>query len=172
LEEAVYAVFCYGFQYTVRQLGKEVLFQREPEGVVITVGKNAFALVYECKSSSTKYKMTVDDERTYSGYVEKKKREVMSLDHSELKYFVVVAPDFAGDLALRRENIFKETQVLLAFMKADTLRELGRWASQIPPNLKPLIDLREIFKTTEVVVSNHIVNSYIQRFNQQYKMRY
>jgi len=172
LEEAVYATFSFGFHYTVRQLGKEVLFQNEPEGVVTTVGTCPFALIYECKSSSTGYKMTADDERTYIGYIANKKKEVMSLDHCELKYFVVIGPDFSGDNVLRRENIFKETQVLLAFMKAETLSRLGLWTLQIPSDLKALIDLRDMFTTREVIISDQTIDNYIRCFNDKYQKRY
>jgi len=172
LEEAVYSTFYYGFHYTVRQLGKEALFKDEPEGVVTTVGPNPFALIYECKSALTEYKMTAKDERTYVDYIGIKKKEVMSLDHCELKYFVIVGPDFSGDTELRRESVLKETQVLLAFMKAETLKKIGLWAVNIPPNLKPLIDLRDIFTTREVIMSDQTIDSYIRSFNRKYRNRY
>jgi len=171
LEEAVYCTFRYGFGYTVRQLGKEALFKNEPEGVVTTGGTSQFALIYDCKSSSTKYAMSAEDERTYVGYVAKKKKEVMNLDHCELKYFVIISPDFLGDAKLRRENILKETQVLLALIKAETLRKLGLWTIDIPSDLKALIDLRDVL-TKEVIVSDRTVDSYIKSFDEKYQKRY
>jgi hypothetical protein len=171
LEEAVYCTFRYGFSYSVRQLGKEALFKNEPEGVVTTGGPSQFALIYDCKSSSTKYTMSADDERTYVGYVAKKKKEVMSLDHCELKYFVIISPDFFGDAELRRENILKETQVLLVLIKADTLRKLGLWAADVPPDLKSLIDLRDVL-TKEVIASCRTIDNYIKSFDKKYQKRY
>lgn len=171
LEEAVYCLFLYGLNYSVRQLGKEALFKNEPEGVVTTSGTNHFGLIYDCKSSATTYAMTADDERTYMGYITKKKMEVASLDHCELKYFIIISPDFSGDMELRRENILKETQVILSLFRAETLRKFGLWVFSLPPDLKTLIDMRDIL-TKEVVVSDRTIDNYIKSFDEKYKKRY
>lgn len=171
LEEAVYCVFYYGFGYAVRQLGKEALFKNEPEGVVTTGGTKQFALLYDCKSSSTKYTMTADDERTYVGYITKKKKEVASLDHCELKYFLVISPDFGGDVELRGFDILKETQVLLVLVKAETLKRLGLWVASLPLGYKQLIELPDILGK-EAVLSDSTVDNYIKTFNETYQKRY
>lgn len=170
LEDAVYCTFYYGLSYGVRQLGKESLFKNEPEGVVITSGQGQFALLYDCKSSSGKYKMTADDERTYVNYIAKKKKEVSSLDRCELKYFVIISPDFAGDINLRGFDILRETQVVLVLIKAEILKKLGLWSYKIPPELRPLIELPYIFK--ETFVSDETVDNYIKTFDQKYQKRY
>ena len=170
LEDAVYCTFFYGLGCGVRQLGKEALFKNEPEGVVITGSPGQFALLYDCKSSSGKYKMTADDERTYVGYITKKKKEVAGLDRCELKYFVIISPDFAGDISKRGFEILKATQVLLVLIRAEVLKKLGLWSYRIPPELKPLIELPDIFK--ETVVSSESVDSYIKTFDQKYQKRY
>jgi hypothetical protein len=171
LEEAVYCTFSYGFGYSVRQLGKEALFKNEPEGVVTTGGVNQFALIYDCKSSSAKYTMTADDERTYIGYITKKKKEVENLNHCELKYFVIVSPEFGGDTKLRRLNILKETQVLLVLIRGETLKRLGVWAAKLPPDLKSLIDLPALL-TRDDILDDQTVDKFINEFDKIYQTRY
>ena len=170
LEDAVYCAFHHGLGCEVRQLGKEALFKNEPEGVVITAGHSQFALLYDCKSSSNKYKMSADDERAYIEYIRKKKNEVASLDRCELKYFLIISPDFAGDFGLRRSSILKKTQVILVLIKADLLRKLSLWSYVIPYEIKKLIELQDIFE--EAIVTNETIESYIKTFNGKYKNRY
>jgi hypothetical protein len=170
LEDAAYCTFKDGLGCEVRQLGKEALFKNEPEGVVITRSPGQFALIYDCKSSSHKYNMTADDERTYVDYITKKKKEVGSLDHCELKYFVIISPDFAGDISQRGFEILKQTQVLLVLIRAETLRKLALWSYKLPHDIKALIELPDVFKQT--IVSDATVDSYIKDFDEKYQKRY
>jgi hypothetical protein len=170
LEDAVYCTFYYGMGCEVRQLGKEALFKNEPEGVVLTSGLGQFGLLYDCKSSASKYKITADDERTYIDYIIKKKKEVASLDNCDLKYFVIISPDFAGDISARSFEIFRQTQVALVLFKAETLRKLAIWANGLTHKLKSLIDLSIIFK--ETLVTEGTVDNYIRAFDTNYKNRY
>ena len=171
-EESVYSIFLQCFNYDVKQLGSSTLFKKEPEGIVVTNGVMPFSFLYECKSSSTKYKMSADDERAYKEYINKKKEEIKGLYKTELKYFVIISPDFDGDLILRRDNIYSSTNVLVIYIKSETLRLLAQWAFKIPPSIKNLINLTEIFKMSEVIVSDNLVKNFIKGFEDKTKNRY
>lgn len=169
-EEAVYSIFRRCFYYNVRQLGAATLFEREPEGVVIVDDK--FAFLYECKSADKTYHMTVDHERAYAEYIEEKKNEIRVLDKSDLKYFVVLSPDFKGDLKERRDRIYSDTTVLIIFMKASSLSTLGQWVYNLPPDVKTLLDLTRIFKISQLVVSDDIIEKQIGIFEKKYRSRW
>lgn len=169
-EESVYSIFRHCFHYNVRQLGSVSLFEREPEGVVGVDDK--FAFIYECKSAKEAYHMTVDDERAYVEYIEEKKNEVRALDKSDLKYFVVLSPDFKGDLEERRDRIYGETTVLIVFMKASSLSILGQWVYNLPPNMKGLVNLTRVFKISQLVVSDDLVEEKIKLFEKKYRSRW
>jgi len=171
-EQVVFSVFHYCFSFAVRKYGEDSLFEHEPEGVVITYRNPPYAFIYECKSAEQSYNMTAQDELTYKDYIQKKKEEVRALDKSDLKYFVIISPDFAGDISRRRENIFKETQVLPIFMSAKNLSTLGRWACSLPNDVKILIDLRDVFSLKEPVVSLKSIENYIKAFENKTKKRY
>jgi hypothetical protein len=172
-EDAIFVAFQFCFHYRVRQFGKETLLEREPEGVAITTNDKPFAIVYDCKSAKRKYHMSVDDERAYVEYILKKKSEVRSLDNSEVLYFLVVSPDFKGQLDSRRKNVAAATGVQMIFLKAQALQRLASWAYDLPSNLSPLIDLREVFKRgKDPVVTTNDVEDYIRRFDEEYKKRY
>ncbi len=171
-EQAVFSVLHYCFNLTVKKYGEDYLFEHEPEGVAITGDVPSFAFIYECKSAAESYTMTAEHELTYTDYIRKKKQKVEVVDRSELKYFVIVAPGFSGDIRERRKRIFKETQVLVVFLPADILRQISRWACNVPSNLKRLIDLREIFILDELVVSKETVESYIKKFELEMKTRW
>lgn len=171
-EQAVFSVLHYCFNYTVKKYGEDYLFEHEPEGIAIVEDVPSFAFIYECKSAAESYTMTAGHELTYIDYIRKKKETVKVVDRSELKYFVIVAPDFSGDIRERRERIFKETQVLVVFLPANILRQISRWACGIPSNLKRLIDFKEIFKLKESVVSKESVESYMKKFEVETKSRY
>ena len=169
-EESVYSVFRHCFHFNVRQMGSVSLFEREPEGVVVV--DNNFAFVYECKSAKRAYQMTVDHERAYAEYIEEKKNEVRALDKSDLKYFVILSPEFRGDLEERRDNIYSATSILVVFMKASSLSLLGQWVYKIPPDVKKLLDLTRIFKISQLVVSDDVVKKEIELFEKKYRSRW
>lgn len=170
-EQAVFSAFKEGFSYDARQLGSAVLFEKEPEGVVITSGIK-FGFIYECKSAKDVYQMTSDHEAKYIQYIQKKKLEVSAIYNTELKYFVLVGPKFAGDKELRRQNVFKNTNVLLIYLKASTLKTLASWALGVPESLKKLIDLSDVFKLSEEFVSDETVKGYINTFDTTYRNRW
>ena len=172
LEQAVFSVLHYCFSLTVRKYGEDYLFEHEPEGVAIVGDVPSFAFIYECKSAGESYTMTAQDELTYIDYILKKKEKVRVLERSELKYFVIVAPDFSGDVRDRRDKIFKETQVLVVFLRADVLRSMSEWACSLPSNLKRLIDFRDVFNLEEVVVSQGSVESYTKKFEEENRGRW
>ena len=172
-EEAAYAAFKHCIGYHVRQLGKEKLFQEEPEGVAIIENDGRKAFLYECKSAKDAYTMTVDHKRSYVNYIRKKKKEIDALDNAELRYFVIVGPKFGGDIENRRKQIHQETGVLVVFLKAELLTSIAEWSYAIDCGIKKLIDLSELFseiKDKEITKEN--VTSFIKNFDNRYKYRY
>lgn len=172
-EDAVFVAFRDCFHYQVRQFGKETLLEREPEGVVVTSNENSFAFIYDCKSSSDSYNMKVEDERAYAEYVRRKKPEVIRLDKSELRYLVIVSPEFGGDPPLRAGNLARDTGIQLVCLRASTLQRLSQWANEMSSDLKGLIDLGELFTGTDgPVIKDEIVGQYIAKFDLRYRNRY
>ena len=172
LEQAVYSTFHYCFNLTVKKLGEDSLFEHEPEGLAIGEKLPSVAFVYECKSAAESYTMTSDHELRYIDYIRNKKQHVEFVERSELKYFVIVAPAFSGDIKERRERIFKETQVLVVFMTAEVLRLFSAWACPLQSNMKRLVDFGEVFRLDEVVVSKERVESYIKKFEDKNRSRW
>ena len=172
LEQAVYSTFHYCFNLTVKKLGEDSLFEHEPEGLAIGEALPSVAFVYECKSAAESYTMTSDHELRYIDYIRDKKQFVEFVERSELKYFVIVAPAFSGDIKERRERIFKETQVLVVFMTAEVLRQFSEWACPLQSNMKRLVDLGEVFRLDEVVVSKKRVEAYIKNFEDKHRSRW
>ena len=111
-EDSVFSIFHYCFNFPTKKLGGERLFEHEPEGIVTVGDVNRFALIYECKTAKASYAMTSDHELRYKDYIKNKTKTVQSLYASTLKYFVIIAPAFSGNLGERRQKIFEETQVL------------------------------------------------------------
>jgi len=172
-EESVYAAFKYCVGYQVRQLGKEVLFQEEPEGVAIIQNDVRTAFLYECKSSKSDYKMTIDHQRAYVSYIKNKQKEIEVLDHAKLRYFVIVGPDFSGDTEKRRNEIYEQTGVLLVFLNASMLSKISKWACDIDSQVKDLIDLGKIFSIIkDAIVTDKSVSEFIKKFDEKYKDRY
>lgn len=172
-EEAVCAAFKYCIGYEVRQLGKEALFQEEPEGVAIIQNDIRTAFLFECKSSTSNYKMTIDHQRAYVDYIKNKQKEIEVLDHARLRYFVIVGPDFTGNTEQRRNKIYEETGVLLIFLNASTLAKIAKWACDIDSQVKNLIDLGKIFSIVkDVIVTDKSASEFIKNFDQKYKDRY
>jgi hypothetical protein len=169
LEDIVFSIFHYCFNYPTQKLGEERLFEHEPEGVVVIGDTQRFSLMYECKSAEKQYVMTSDHELRYKDYILKKANTIRVLHGAELKYFVIIAPEFGGDIAKRRENAFRDTQVLAIFMPASVFSRLGSWACKLPSDIKKLIDVKSIFKLEEKVVSMDTVQKYIDEFEQNRK---
>jgi hypothetical protein len=165
LEDIVFSIFHYCFNFPTQKLGEERLFEHEPEGiVVIGDAPQRFSIMYECKSAEKKYTMTSDHELRYKDYVHKKANSIRILQAAELRYFVIVAPEFGGDVAERRQKIFSDTQVLTIFMPASVLSKIGLWACKLPNDIKKLIELKSIFKLEENIVSMDTVQKYIDSF--------
>ena len=172
-EQAVFSIFHYCFSYTTYKLGEECLFEHEPEGIVIvSKQKERFAFMYECKSAKKSYTMTSDHELRYKDYIEKKIDTIHNLHATTLKYFVIIAPEFSGDIGERREKVFRDTQVLPIFMPASVLSSLGTWACKLPSHIKRLIDLKLIFRLDEKMVSKVTLENYIKEFEKQKRKRW
>lgn len=172
-EQAVFSIFHYCFSYTTYKLGEDYLFEHEPEGiVVVSKEKEHFAFMYECKSAKKSYTMTSDHELRYKDYIEKKIDAIHNLHAATLKYFVIIAPKFSGDIGERREKIFRDTQVLPIFMPASVLSSLGTWACKLPSHIKRLIDLKLVFRLDEKTVSKATLENYIEEFEKQNRKRW
>jgi hypothetical protein len=163
-EDIVFSVFHYCFNYSTEKLGEERLFEHEPEGVVVIDNAHRFSFLYECKSAEHQYTMTSDHELRYRDYIIKKAGKNRVLQAAPLNYFVIVAPEFGGDIAERRQKIFQETHVLTIFMPAPVLSKLSLWACKLPSGIKRLIDLERVFKLDENIVSRETVQDYIDEF--------
>ena len=172
-EEAVYVAFKQCIGYHVRQLGKEKLFQEEPEGVAIIENGDKKAFLYECKSAKSAYTMTANHKRAYVDYIKKKKKEISVLNNAELRYFVIVGPSFCGDIENRRKQIHQETGILVVYLKAEILAIIAQWSHGIDSEIKRLIDLSELFSEMsydELTIEK--INSFIKNFDNKYKYRY
>ncbi len=169
-EDAVYSVFDQVFGYTVDKLGKEVLFQREPEGVVLVTEPERFSFIYECKSSSTMYKMISDHELRYKDYINKKKVEVRHLHNLDLMYFVVFSSGFKGDLEKRIKSIRRETGVQLIFFPASALRYCALNLWEVPRGIKKLFNFKDIFDFEIITEEN--AKKIVDDFHEKYKERY
>jgi hypothetical protein len=170
-EGAVFSVFHYCFGFTTKKLGEECLFKHEPEGVVITGLSQRFAFLYECKSTEESYAMTSDHELRYKDYIKEKANKIPVLYGAPLSYFIIIAPAFSGDIGERRQRIFRDTQVLVVFMPASVLSFLGKWACDLPSDLKRLIDLRYICRIDELIVSQATCQQYVEEFERERRAR-
>lgn len=169
LEDIVFSIFHYCFNYSTQKLGEERLFEHEPEGIVVIDDGQRFAIMYECKSAEKQYTMTSDHELRYRDYINEKVKSVHILQAAELRYFLIVAPEFGGDFTERREKIFRDTQILPIFLPASVLSKLALWACKLPNDIKKLIELKDIFKLDEKIVSMETIQEYIKEFDKKNK---
>jgi hypothetical protein len=169
LEDIVFSIFHYCFNYSTEKLGEEMLFEHEPEGIVVIDDTKRFSFLYECKSAQQQYAMTSDHELRYKDYINMKANKVRVLQAAPLNYFVIVAPEFGGDIGERRERIFQDTHVLVIFMPASVLSRLALWACKLPSDIKRLIDLKRIFRLDENIVSMSTVQDNIDEFEKNRK---
>lgn len=172
MEDAVFAAFSQCLGYDTRKLGHERRFKPEPEGEVATLSQSPFAFLYDCKSAKDAYCMSKDDERAVVSYIDNKKGEITARYRCELRYFVIVGPDFDGRFDLRRDNIHNKTNVVLVFLKAEALRSLSLWAYNLPPRYKKLVNLREIFKIGEKIIDEQIIKTFRRRFDSTHQTVY
>lgn len=171
-EQAAFSIFHYCLSYTTYKLGEDCLFEHEPEGIVIVNDPERFALLYECKSAKKSYTMTSDHELRYKDYIRKKVCDINVLHGAALKYFVIIAPDFSGDIGERREQIFRETQVLPIFIRASVMSSIGKWSCELPSHIKRLIDLKTILRLDEKIVSEVTFDNYVKDFEKRNRNRW
>ncbi len=172
-EDSVFAIFHYCLGFETRKLGRDTLFEHEPEGVVL-VGETGsrYATLYECKSAHDKYEMTSDHELRYRDYIKEKKRPLEVLDNASLRYFLIIGPDFRGDLKERRQSVHDETGVWTVFMPASILSSFAQWAESLPNQAKKLLDLKPLFKIDELIVSEKTVTDYRKNFEEKTRGRW
>ena len=173
-EEATYASFQFCLGYTTDKLGKEARFEDEPEGIVVVEGQNRFGFLYDCKSAATKYNMSKDNERAYVDYINAKKPQLTAIHGVELRYFVIIAPKFGGDMMERKRSIQQKTGVFLVYLEASHLKILAQWAFKINKvKIRQLIDVGVIFsKADKVLVEEPDLSGYINEFDANNKSRY
>jgi hypothetical protein len=145
LEEGVYYFFRQILMLETIRLGSNCLFRQEPEGVVL-VGRDPdpFALLYECKARSEPYRMSSDDLLRYRRYIRQKRHEVRIKYHLNLTHFVIVAPEFAGNLDLRLAALDSEG-VVTSLIPASTLRICALTMQQLSYSDIHLLEVRHIF---------------------------
>jgi hypothetical protein len=173
-EEAVYASFHFCLGYNTEKLGKEARFENEPEAIVVVEGTDRFGFLYDCKSAKSEYSMSMDDQRAYIDYINAKKPELKAIYGVELRYFVIVAPAFAGDKKIRRTEILRKTGVTLVYITASQLKTLAEWAYRIKKvEIKQLIDLGQILsKADEVEVKDDLIQKFTREFDRKFQLRY
>lgn len=144
LEDAVWGVFNMIFGYQVVKLGREALFKEEPDGVIMVKNSDTYAILYECKSRSKSYALGPDDLHKYVAYVTQNKADVRNIHNVELKFFIIVSSRFSGRITGKLKRITNETGVTTAFLEAENLRELALKAWELQPNIRKMIDLKNI----------------------------
>jgi hypothetical protein len=168
----VFVAFARCFNYPTQKLGREVLFEHEPEGVVtIDRRRERYCILYECKSAAESYELSSDHVFRYIDYIEKKIEEAPIMYGCELEYFMVIAPEFSGDFGTRRQKIFSKTNIMPVFIKAQTFSRIAGWVYSIPPDVRKLVDLKSIFIITEDIVSDDTIEEYITEFEKKYRKK-
>lgn len=117
-EERVWEVFrLLGFE--VEELGHRRPGERVPDGIA---RHGNFSVVFDCKATSGAYKLSASDERAAKEYVRRYKKRYVSLA------FLLIAPDFSGDVEARLEDISAELGVPTAHIAtADLLYLLDKF---------------------------------------------
>lgn len=143
-------------------LGKEKLFQHEPEGIVLEENcHEPGAVLYECKTRAAGYKMTSDDVLRYKDYIRRKRVIVETLYKLPLRHFVIIAGSFHGNVAIRVKEIEKEG-VALSLLSAHDLTYLLNSAREMTRERVALIGLRSIFSSG--VVRRNQIDLELKRF--------
>ncbi len=144
LEDLVVLVLSTGLQLTTRREGHAKRFQHLPEGYFLVGTRNDIAAMFDCKGSeSGYYVMSKNDELRFEDYIRTRKDEIQTLEHADLRHFVIFANEFGGDLELRERAILKETGVHLCVVPlspfVEFCEEMKKRALAYPEILK-LID--------------------------------
>jgi hypothetical protein len=145
LEEAVFFFFRQVLMLETRRMGDQCLFVQEPEGVVI-VGRDPqpFALLYECKSRKSAYKMSADDTLRYREYFKTQRHRLRHRHHVELTHFVIVAPEFSGNLNARIDHL-QDHGFTVSLVSASLLQKAARLIAEMEVPDIHLLDLRRLF---------------------------
>ncbi len=170
-EDIVFSIFQYGFTYNTKKLGRDTLFEREPEGKIIVPTPDSYGILYECKSAKNNYTMSSDHELRYIGYIKSKLNEFQFIDNAPLQYLLIIAPDFSGNLDARRDSIYRETGIMVIFMRASTLSKIAETIFILPNNIKKLINVKDLFSLSEAIVSEKNVTQWLAKIS-EYKRRW
>ncbi len=145
LEEGVFFFFRTMLMLDTIRLGKECLFKREPEGIVLVNREHdPFALMYECKSRKDGYRMSSDDALRYKNYIRKKRQEVRLRYYTRLSHFVIVASSFEGDTDSRLSELECEG-VVVCMITGEMLTRLYDLISDLPMADLQLLPLERMF---------------------------
>ena len=147
MEDAVFFGFRSTLLLNVKKLGRDCLFQSEPEGVIICDNiVDPCAIIYECKSRKQTYKMSRKDMLSYKDYIARKQIEIRTLHHVPLIHFVIIGPSFAGDYHGKIRELQK-SGITVSMVKGADLKhlfdEVDGWSNE---RLR-LMDLTNIFIT-------------------------
>ncbi len=154
LEDAVFFGFRMILGRSTIQLGKEVLFSHEPEGIVLEEETpEPCAILYECKSRSKGYKISSDDQLRYKDYIKTKRHWIKARHKLSLRHFVIVGPQFNGHCDKQIGKIEREG-VKVSLVEASLLRSLFISAAQMSKEQTALIDLRNILESGIVSQGN------------------
>lgn len=155
LEEGVYFFFRTILMLPTIRLGKERLFQNEPEGIVLVNREdNPFALIYECKARKYGYQMTSDEVLRYKNYIKRKREEIRHRHNLLLTHFVIVSSSFSGNIKERTEDI-GGCGIVMSMLPATQLTSLYDTLRLYPPQEIRLLEIRRIF-CSGVVTQDHL----------------
>ena len=145
LEEAVFFFFRQVLMLETKRMGDQSLFVQEPEGlVIVSRDPQPFGLLYECKARKSPYKMSADDALRYREYFKKQRHRLRHKDHVELTHFVIVAPEFRGDLNVKLDQLHNNG-LIVSLISAPLLEKAARLILDLDVPDIHLLDLRRLF---------------------------
>ncbi len=166
-EEAVFGLFRYVLARNTRKLGRDTLFEHEPEGKVVGLGPNRNrVLIYECKCRSESYVITHDDLLRYQNYI-REHVATAQVFNLHLTNFVVIAPGFSGQYAAKSRAL-SEGGINVSLVTASAVRHLFHCVEDWVIEQVALLDLCKIFHTG--LVDEAAIDREVARASSQYDL--
>ncbi len=136
-EDLTALVLTSGLHLNVRREGHTKPFEHVPEGYFLTGDQDDAVALYDCKGTEREvFTMDKNDELRFKSYIQGRKTEIRTLEHAGIRFFVVFACGFGGNVAQRMREILGATGVHLCLIPvgpfADFCRELLERALSFP----------------------------------------
>lgn len=128
----------------VVRYGRKRAFEARPDGIALP--NPDFSALYDAKSYSNGYEMTLDSIRQFKSYVEDFNRRYTNLI-PRLKTFLVISGDFPhtdNTLRSRSTQFLSQCGIPLSFIRSESLVQIIRIASEFPQARKS-IDWARVF---------------------------